>query len=105
MRRFVVFAEVAALVLGLRVAHRAAAQVVTEPPTVIEGTLSMLVEDDFAHGRANKRHFLDPAGSGAHHEITLTRHQAATLKPGAKVRVSGRFHGGVLSAAAPDESI
>ena len=97
--KVVILATVAAIAAATLFATSAAGQgVPPDGPAVIEGTVLMAVEDDFARGKAKKRYFLDQAGGKQKHELKLTAQQADALRPGMKVRASGNLAGGVLSA-------
>ena len=74
-------------------------------PAVIEGTVSVVVEDDFAKGRATKRYFLDQPGPHGRNELKLTSHQAKSIQPGMKVRVTGSLAASVLSADPVDAGV
>jgi len=69
----------------------------------IEGTIVMSVEDDFQRDRATRRYFLNQ--SGRQLELVLAPHQAAGLRPGMAVRITGQLAGNVLTPDPSDESI
>jgi hypothetical protein len=73
----------------------------TGTPVVVDGTVVMLVEDDFARGRATTHHFLDEAVTGKRHKLKLKPQQAQRVEPGMKIRVSGTLSGDELT---PDDS-
>jgi hypothetical protein len=108
MRRMTALRVVAPLVLALAVgvAWPAAGQVAPAgSPEVVEGTVVMVVEDDFLHGRAVKHYFLDRGGPGGRHDLKVTPKQARALQPGMKVRVTGRLAGRVLTAETADAGV
>jgi hypothetical protein len=72
---------------------------------VYEGTVAVAVEDDFAHGRATKRYFLDEQNLGQRIELKLSDAQGKALKTGQKIRVRGVAAGGALSADTTTESV
>ena len=74
-------------------------------PVVVEGTVAMIVEDDFANGRATKHYFLDQSGPHGRYELRLTPHQATTVQPGMQVRVTGSLAGRVLHADVADHAV
>jgi len=78
-------------------------QVAAGSPEVVEGTVVMIVEDDFLHGRAAKHYFLDH--SGGRNDLYVTPKQAQALQPGMKVRVTGRLAGRVLTADTADAGV
>ena len=73
---------------------------------VVEGTIAMLIEDDFKSGRATRRYFLDTQSSpDGRYDLKLTSRQADSVQPGMKVRVVGRLANGVLTVDQADESV
>src|SRR5512143_992639 len=67
-------------------------------PIVVDGTVAMSVEDDFARGRATRHYFLDEFGSGRRYDLRLTPRQEGAVQPGMRVRVTGSLADGVLTA-------
>ena len=108
MRRTTRFLPVAALVFAVAATmarpvagHTASAG----SPAVVEGTVAMIVEDDFLSGRATTRYFLDESGPHGRHDLKLTPHQARTVQPGMRVRVVGSLAGRVLTADAAAHAV
>jgi len=106
MRRVPILLSVAAVVF---VAAAILARLAASQPTpagshiTIEGTIVMSVEDDFQRDRATRRYFLNQ--SGRQLELVLAPHQAAGLRPGMAVRITGQLAGNVLTPDPSDESI
>ena len=67
-------------------------------PVVMDGTVMMLVEDDFAHGRATTHHFLDESRTGIRYSLKLKPEHIGRVEPGMKIRVSGTLSGNELTA-------
>lgn len=74
-------------------------------PIVVEGTVVMIVEDDFLRGRATRRYFLDEAGSQRRYDLTLTPRQVDVVQPGMRVRVIGTLADGVLTPEPGERSV
>ena len=70
----------------------------TGAPVVVEGTVQMLVEDDFHSGRSTHHHFLEDAATGTRLKLKIKPQHAGRLEPGMKVRVSGNLAGDELTA-------
>lgn len=108
MRRLTALVPVAVLVFMVAAAMgRPAAGQTTSvgSPVVVEGTVGMVVEDDFVNGRATKHYFLDQPGPQGRHDLKLTPHQAKSVHPGMRVRVMGSLAGHVLTADAADHAV
>src|SRR5215468_230649 len=105
MRRMTAFVMLLVFALAVGIASPMAAQVAAGSPEVVEGTVVMIVEDDFLHGRAAKHYFLDQAGPGGRHDLNITPKQARALQPGMKVRITGRLAGRVLTPDTADASV
>ena len=108
MRRLTAFVPV--VVLGLLVAatmaRPAAGQTATAgSPIVVEGTVAMVVEDDFQNGRPIKHYFLDRPGSHGRLDLKLTPNQAKAVHPGMQVRIMGSLAGRVLTSDAGDHAL
>ena len=72
----------------------------------VEGTISMLIEDDFKSGRATRHYFLDTQSfPGGRYDLKLTSRQADAVQPGMRVRVVGTLANGVLTADQADDSV
>lgn len=103
VRRLRAFVPIALLVFAAAaaMARPAAAQTTSVgSPVVVEGTVAMVVEDDFVNGRAIKHYFLEHSGPNGRHDLRLTPHQAKTVHPGMRVRVMGSLAGRVLTSDA-----
>ena len=108
MRRLTAFVPVAVLVfiVAATMARPAAGQTTSVgSPVVVEGTVAMVVEDDFVNGRAIKHYFLDQPGPNGRHDLKLTSHQAKTVHPGMRVRITGSLAGRVLTSDAADHAV
>src|SRR5262245_1732822 len=106
MRRTTALVALLLFALAVGIAGPAVGQVAPAgSPEVVEGTVVMIVEDDFLNGRAAKHYFLDQAGPGGRHDLKLTPMQARALQPGMKVRVTGRLNGRVLTADTADAGV
>ena len=108
IRRLTAFVPVAvlALMVAATMARPAAGQTTSVgSPVVVEGTVAMVVEDDFLNGRAIKHYFLDQSGPNGRHDLKLTSKQAKTLHPGMRVRVMGSLSGRVLTSDAADYAV
>lgn len=108
MRRLMAFVPVGVLVfvVAATMARPAAGQTIpVGSPAVVEGTVAMVVEDDFVNGRAIKHYFLDQPGPHGRHDLTLTPHQAKTVHPGMRVRITGSLAGRVLTSDAADHAV
>ena len=106
MRRVPILVAVAAIVFAVaaRPTLLAASQATSSPgPVMIEGTIVMVIEDDFQRGRATRHYFLNHAGQQL--DLRLTPRQAAGLQPNMTVRIIGQLVGNVLTADPSDESV
>ena len=95
MRQWKTLIPVAALAVaitlpGIRLASAQSAV------AVLEGTALMVVEDDFARGKATKRYFLEQPATKARKELKLSPRQAEAFQPGSKVRAKGKLTGDTL---------
>ena len=92
------FHAVTALLLVLAL-HLPSARAADQGQRVVyEGTVAVAVEDDFAHGRATRRYFLDEQNLGQRFELKVNESQGKSLRTGARIRVRGVSAGGALSA-------
>jgi hypothetical protein len=104
MRRQRVYALVVLLLISMAFSSplMAATPAAAGEPVVIEGTLLLSVEDDFATGRTTTHYFLHQKGPSrrqdVRHSLTLIPEQAATVHPGMRVRITGRLSGNALTA-------
>ena len=108
MRRLTAFVPAAVLVfmVAATMGRPAAGQTTSVgSPVVLEGTVAMVVEDDFVNGRATKHYFLDQSGPQGRHDLKLTPHQAETVHPGMRVRITGSLAGRVLTSDAADHAV
>src|SRR5262245_54558398 len=106
MRRMTARVALLEFALAVGIAGPAVGQIAPAgSPEVVEGTVVMIVEDDFLHDRAAKHYFLDVSGPGGRHDLKLTPKQARVLQPGMKVRVTGRLNGRVLTADPADAGV
>jgi hypothetical protein len=109
MRRLVLSVPVVMLGCAVAVAVAGPAPGQTALPdraVTVEGTISMLIEDDFKSGRATRHYFLNaPSYPGGRYDLKLTSRQADSVQPGMRVRVVGRLANGVLTADQADESV
>ena len=106
MRRAAILVAVAAIALAIAAGLGSPAAGQSTSPgssVVIEGTIVVLVEDDFQKGRATRRYFLNQ--SGRQLDLRLMPRQAAPLQPGMTVRITGQLVGNVLTADPSDESV
>jgi hypothetical protein len=87
----------AALLLALVIHHPHAAAAGGER-VVYEGTVAVVVEDDFQRGRSTTRYFLQERHLGQRFELRVSPEQGKQLKTGATIRVRGVAAGGTLSA-------
>src|SRR5262245_34709796 len=76
----------------------ALATAAASPPDNYEGTVSILIADDFDHRRADTHYLLREQRSQELFELKLTADQAKRIRPGQTLRVRGRREGKVLSA-------
>ena len=102
---FLPVAVVALAVVGFMARSAAGQTTLVGSPAVVEGTVAMLVEDDFANGRATRRYYLDQSGLHGRYELKLTAHQATIVEPGMQVRVTGSMAGRVLSADPAEHAV
>jgi hypothetical protein len=108
MRRLTATLPVAVLLFAVSAtgARPAAGQTTSVgSPAVVEGSVAMVVEDHFASGRAIKHYFLEHSGPYGRHDLKLTPHQARTVQPGMRVRVTGSLAGRVLTSDAADHAV
>jgi hypothetical protein len=108
MRRLVLSVVVVALgcAVSAAVAGPAPGQALPGRAVQVEGTIAMLIEDDFRSGRATRRYFLDIQSSPVgRYDLKLTSRQADSVQPGMRVRVVGTLANGVLTADQADESV
>jgi hypothetical protein len=67
-------------------------------PVVFAGKLAVSVVDDFQHGKAGRRYFLEETNLETRFELKLLASQAGRLEPGANIQVKGRLSGFLLTA-------
>lgn len=67
-------------------------------PVTLEGTVLILIEDDFEHGRSRTSYFLRERRSNERLELQLSPQQAKQIRPGQELRVRGGRSGKVLAA-------
>src|SRR4051794_14140160 len=85
MKRILAFLPwVAALLLcaGQAMAVQSVEQASAATTVVLEGTVVMLIEDDFLKGRATTHHFLDDSATGKRHPLKLRPEHAGRVEPG-----------------------
>ena len=87
----------AALVFAFSIHHPHAVAAAAER-VVYEGTVSVVVEDDFPRGRSTTRYFLQERNLGQRFELRVSPEQGRQLKTGATIRVRGVASGGALNA-------
>jgi hypothetical protein len=87
----------AVLVLALAI-HQPHAAAAAAERVVYEGTVSVVVEDDFQRGRSTTRYFLQERNLGQRFELRVSPEQGRQLQTGATIRVRGVAAGGTLSA-------